>query len=613
MAFTAMVGARVRRREDPRLITGRATYTDDVRQHGTVYAAFVRSVHAHAKLTSVNVQPALQAPGVVAAFSGRDLHERGLTAGLPYAPGPAGEHTPVHYMLAADEVRFAGEPLAVVVADSPYTARDAAEHVEVRYEELPVVVDLLKAAAGGPFVHEQFGTNVAYTMPLKAGDPDAAFRDADVVIKERIVNQRVAAVPMEARAVFAQWDPGNRQLTVFLSTQIPHQMRGYIAHILGLEESRVRVIAPEVGGGFGAKADVYAEEMLVAWLAMTLERPVKFIETRSECFEAMSHGRDQINDLEIACKSDGTVTGLRVTITANLGAYLQWITAVVPTLTVLMSTGCYDLKNLDIKCSGVFTNTMSTDAYRGAGRPEATFFLERAMDLVALRLKLDPADVRRKNFVRKEQFPYPTATGLLFDSGDYAATMDKALAESDYAGWREKQAESRSQGRYIGIGIATYVEICGMGPSKALPGGGWESATVRVHPGGGVTVLTGTSPHGQGQETTFAQIVADEFGVSMDERERRTRRYRQSAVRLGDLRIARHLGRRIGGNARHSNDSGKGDQDRCTSVGSQSRRPRFPRGRDQHQGRSRQAHVDRGCCRGGVCRRADSRRHGAGS
>ena len=516
MAFTAMVGARVRRREDPRLITGRAIYTDDVRAFGTLYAAFVRSVYAHAKLTSVDVKPALAQPGVVAAFSGRDLQARGFSAALPYAPGPAGEHTPVHFTLSLDEVRFAGEPLAVVVADSPYAARDAAEHVEVVYEELPAVVDLMAAAKGGPFVHESFGTNVAYTMPLRAGDPDAAFRDADVVVKARIVNQRVAAVPMEARASFAQYDPGNRQLTLYVSTQIPHQLRPHLARMLGLEESRVRVVAPEVGGGFGAKADVYAEEILVAWLAMTLERPVKFIETRSESFEAMSHGRDQIDDLEIACKNDGTVTGMRVKITANLGAYLQLLTAVVPTLTVLMATGCYDLKNLDIECSGVFTNTMSTDAYRGAGRPEATFFLERAMDLVAQRLGLDPAEVRRKNFVRKEQFPYPTATGLLFDSGDYETTMDKALATSDYAGWRKQQAELRTQGRYIGIGLSTYVEICGMGPSKALPGGGWESATVRIEPSGAVTVLTGVSPHGQGQETSFAQIVSDELGVSID-------------------------------------------------------------------------------------------------
>jgi carbon-monoxide dehydrogenase large subunit len=516
MAFTALVGARVRRREDPRLITGRATYTDDVRQIGTVYCAFVRSVYAHAKLTKVDVKPALSRPGVVAAFNGRDVQEKGFKGGLPFAPGPAGKNTPMHYLLAIDEVRFAGEPIAVIVADSPYTARDAAEAVEVSYDELPVVVDVLKAAQGAPFVHEQFGTNVAYTMPLRAGDPDAAFRDADFVVEERIVNQRVAAVPMEGRAAFAHWDSGNGQLTMWVSTQIPHHVRTQLARMLELAESRVRIIAPEVGGGFGAKADIYAEEVLVAWLAKTLERPVKFVETRSENFEAMSHGRDQVDDLQIACLKDGTVTGLRLTITANLGAYLQWITAVIPTLTVLMATGCYNIKNLDIKCSGVFTNTMSTDAYRGAGRPEATFFIERAMDLVALKLGLDPADVRRKNFVGKAMFPYPTATGLMYDSGDYETTMDKALAESDYAGWRKKQAEWRKQGRYIGIGLSTYVEICGMGPSKALPGGGWDSATVRVEPSGAVTVMTGVSPHGQGQETTFAQIVADELGVGID-------------------------------------------------------------------------------------------------
>jgi len=516
MAFTGLIGARIRRREDPRLITGRATYTDDVRQIGTVYAAFVRSIYAHARLVAVDVKPALQQPGVVAAFSGRDVYARGFTAGLPFVPGPVGEHAPVHYPLALDKVCFAGEPIAVILADSPYTARDAAEYVEVMYDELPVVVDVLKAAQGGPFVHEQFGTNVAYTMPLRAGDPDAAFRDADVVIKERIVNQRVAAVPIEARAAFAQWDVGNRQLTMWLGTQIPHQVRTNIACLLGLDENRVRVIAPEVGGGFGPKGEIYAEEMMVAWLAMTIERPVKFIETRSECFEAMCHGRDQIDDLEIASKNDGTVTGLRLKITANLGAYLQLLTAVVPTLTVMMTTGCYDIRNLDIECSGVFTNTMSTGAYRGAGRPEATFFIERAMDLVALRLGLDPAEVRRKNFVRKDMFPYSTATGLLYDSGDYETTMDKALAASDYADWRKRQVELRAQGRYIGIGLATYVEICGMGPSKALPGGGWDSATLRVEPSGAVTVLTGISPHGQGQETTFAQIVADELGVPID-------------------------------------------------------------------------------------------------
>ena len=251
-------------------------------------------------------------------------------------------------------------------------------------------------------------------MPLRAGDPDAAFRDADFVVEERIVNQRVAAVPMEGRVAFAHWDSGNGQLTMWVSTQIPHHVRTQLARMLDLAESRVRIIAPEVGGGFGAKADIYAEEVLVAWLAKTLERPVKFVETRSENFEAMSHGRDQVDDLQIACLKDGTVTGLRLTITANLGAYLQWITAVIPTLTVLMATGCYNIKNLDIKCSAVFTNTMSTDAYRGAGRPEATFFIERAMDLVALRTGLDPAEVRRKNFVGKAMFPYPTATGLMY-------------------------------------------------------------------------------------------------------------------------------------------------------------------------------------------------------
>jgi carbon-monoxide dehydrogenase large subunit len=518
MAFTAMVGARIRRREDPRLITGRATYVDDVRQVGTVYAAFVRSPYGHAKITSIDTSEAKSDPHVLAVYTGEDLHHaHNLKASLPVAHKMPDLKTPPHYVLALDEVRVIGEAVAIVVADSPYTARDAAEKVVVEYEELSAVVDTEKAAAGPPYVHESLGTNVAFTMPFSAGDPDKAFAEADVVVKQRIVNQRVAPVPIEPRSMVASYDAGMQQLTLYSATQIPHLLRTQLAIVLGLPENKIRAIAPEVGGGFGAKLNVYAEEVVVSWVAMQLERPVKYIETRSECFQAMIHGRDQIDDLEIAAKSDGTITGLRLKITANMGAYHQLLTPVVPTLTLLMAHGCYRFENIQAEVVGVFTNTMSTDAYRGAGRPEATFFIERAIDMVAQRLKLDPADVRRKNFIANSSFPHTTATGLTYDSGDYETTMDKALALADYAGLRKQQEELRKQGRYLGIGLSTYVEVCGMGPSAAMPAAGWDSATIRIEPTGSVTVLTGVSPHGQGQETTFAQIVADELGVPIDQ------------------------------------------------------------------------------------------------
>jgi len=519
MAFTTMVGARIRRREDPRLITGRATYVDDVRQVNTCYAAFVRSPHGHAKIVSIDVAAAKADPHVAGVWTGHDIHHaHNLKSSLPVAHkmGALGLKTPPHYILALDEVRFVGEAVAVVIADSPYTARDAVEKIVVEYEQLGVVVDPLKAEAGAPFVHAELGTNVAFTMPFKAGDPDAAFAAADVTIKQRIVNQRVAPVPIEPRSMVANWDAGMQQLTIYSATQIPHLLRTQLAVVLGLPENKLRVIAPEVGGGFGAKLNVYPEEALISWVAMQLGRPVKYIETRSECFQAMIHGRDQVDDIEVAAKNDGTITALRLKITANLGAYHQLLTPVIPTLTLLMAHGCYRFENIEAEVVGVFTNTMSTDAYRGAGRPEATFFIERAVDMVALKLGLDPVAVRRKNFIANASFPHTTATGLTYDSGDYETTMDKALKLVDYDGLRKQQADLRKQGRFLGIGVSTYVEVCGMGPSAAMPAAGWDSATIRVEPTGSITVLTGVSPHGQGQETTFAQIVADELGVPID-------------------------------------------------------------------------------------------------
>ncbi|HTW85440.1 MAG TPA: molybdopterin cofactor-binding domain-containing protein [Candidatus Sulfotelmatobacter sp.] len=517
MAFTTMVGARVTRREDPRLITGRATYVDDVKMVGLLHAAFVRSPYGHAKITGIDKDAALALDGVVAVYTAEDLVKGGITASLPCNNAMPDLKRPPHYALATDEVRFVGEPVAIVIAEDRYVARDAADLVGVGYEELPAVVDAVKAKAGPPYVHADLGTNVAYTLPAVFGDLDAAFANADKIVKGRIVNQRLAAIPMETRATLASWNPGEAQLTIYVSTQIPHLLRTQLAIMLGLGENRIRVIAPEVGGGFGAKLNVYAEDVALAFASRTLERPVKYVETRSENLQAMTHGRDQVDDVEVAVKNDGTVLGLKVEITANLGAYHQLLTPTVPTLTMLMLAGCYKYPAIGCTVHGVFTNTMATDAYRGAGRPEATFLVERALDLVAHDLGLDPVAVRRKNFIQPGDFPYATPTGLTYDTGNYVPALEKALAIVDYDGLRAKQKKLRAEGRYLGIGVSTYVEVCGMGPSKALGGAGWDSATVRVEPTGSVTVLTGVSPHGQGQETTFAQIVADELGVPIDQ------------------------------------------------------------------------------------------------
>jgi carbon-monoxide dehydrogenase large subunit len=516
MAFTTMVGAKIKRREDPRLITGRAQYVEDIQLVGTLYAAFVRSPYAHAKISNVDVSAAKAKPGVFGAYSGADLVDAKFDVSVPTAAELPGLVKPAHPPLALGEVRFVGELVAVVVANDPYAARDAAEAVSVQYDELPAVVDLDKAAAGGPYAHSGLETNIAYEMPIKVGDVDAAFAKADVIVKERIVNQRVVPCPMEPRTMLAEWQPGPQQLTLWSSTQIPHLLRTNIAMLLGLPEIKVRVIAPEVGGGFGAKLNLYPEELLVSWLSMQFGKPIKYIETRSECFQAMTHGRDQIQYVEAAATKDGMLLGLRMKILSNLGAYHQLLTPAIATFTPLMAQGCYKMEGLECQLLGVFTNTMSTDAYRGAGRPEATFLIERMIDLVASKLGIDPAEIRRKNFIGGAEFPFATLTGLTYDSGEYAASLDKALELADYKGLRAKQAELRKQGRYMGIGLSTYVEVCGMGPSAAMPAPGWDSATIRVEPTGSVTVMTGVSPHGQGQETTFAQIVADRLGVPID-------------------------------------------------------------------------------------------------
>jgi aerobic carbon-monoxide dehydrogenase large subunit len=403
------------------------------------------------------------------------------------------------------------------VAENLYAARDAAEMIEVDYEPLPAVVDMEKALGGAPYVYDEFKSNQAFTHTLKNGDIDAAFKKAARVIKQRMVNQRLAPIAMEPRAVLAEHLPGEKRLTVWSSTQIPHLLKTQVSLMLGLPENAVRVIAPEVGGGFGSKLNVYGEEGIVPWLAMKLGRPVKWSETRRENFMATIHGRDTINDLELALKKDGTILGLRGRILQDCGAYHQLLTPLIPQLTALMHAGCYKIPAIQIDVVGVFTNKMSTDAYRGAGRPEATYNVERMMDLAAHELGMDAAQFRLKNFPQSKEFPYTTITGLTYDSAKYQESLKKALNLSGYQNLRKRQKNGWKNGKYYGVGVSTYVEICAIGPSAATPAGGWESGTVRIEPTGKVTVLTGASPHGQGEETTFAQLIADELGIDPDD------------------------------------------------------------------------------------------------
>ncbi len=501
-----MVGARVRRKEDPRLITGRSTYVDDVRLPGMLHVALVRSPYAHARITGIDAAAALGLPGVVDVVTGDRFAEfvarrAGAAAGDPDAK-------PTAHPLALGKVRYLGQPVAAVVADSPYAARDAADLVAVDYEPLPTVVSTEDAMKeGAPLVWEGVEGNVGARWDHLAGDVEAAFRDAPVVVRQRIVEQQVAGVPMEPRGVVAAPDPLSGGLTVWTSTQAAHSNRNAIAAALGLRQNQVRAIAPEVGGGFGVKIGAYQEDYIVSALALMLGRPVKWIETRMENFQATNHGRAQVADVEVAAERDGRIRGLRLSVVQDLGAYPKG--TYLPATTGSMAVGCYDIPAVEIHARGVYTNTMAVGAYRGAGRPEAAYYIERAIDLVADEAGLDPAEVRRVNFIPPDKFPYDTPTGERYDTGEYAKALDKALEVADYAELRRQQAEARKQGRYIGIGLASYVEICGFGP--------WESATVRVEPSGAVSIFTGVSPHGQGQETTFAQLAVDHLGAEFDQ------------------------------------------------------------------------------------------------
>ena len=511
-----LIGAPIKRREDPRLVQGLSHYVDDIKLVNTLDCTFLRSDYAHADIKSINTEAAENLSGVVKVITGADIE--GKVGSIPCAAEIEGLKVPDHPALAVGRVRFVGEPIAAVVATDPYIARDALDLIEVEYDELPVVVDLDKAIEpDSTVIYDEFDDNIAFTMPLDAGEVDAAFAEADHVVSQRFVNQRLIPNSIEPRGVLAEYLPGEGTLTVWSSTQVPHHLKTILSLLLDLPEQLVRVIAPEVGGGFGSKLNVYPEEAVVAYLATQLRKPVKWIEKRSEGFTTTIHGRDQVDYVDMAVQNDGTITGLRAKLLANMGAYHQLLTPIIPVLTYLMMPGAYKIPNIRLELIGVFTNKMATDAYRGAGRPEATHIIERMVDLAAQKLGMEPKEIRFKNFPQPDEFPLEMPTGVTYDSGNYQMSFNKALDAVDYDSLRAQQAELRGKGRYMGIGIATYAEICGMGPSVGVAGGGWESGTVRIERTGKVTVLTGVSPHGQGQETSFAQIVADEYGISIDD------------------------------------------------------------------------------------------------
>jgi len=506
------------------LITGGATYTDDVKLPGMLHAAMLRSPHAHAKINSIDTTAAKAAPGVVAVYTGADTE--GVLNPIPCAwmPPDTDMKAVDHPALAISVVRYQGDAVAVVVAENRYQAEDALELIEVDYDPLPAVISPEAAMQpGAPQIHEDAPNNQAFHWVAEGGDTDAAFAAADVVVKDTILQQRLIPNAMEPRSAVANWSGAMGELTLWSTSQNPHIARFLASLVTGVGEHKIRVIATEVGGGFGSKIPVYPDEMITSFCSMQLGRPVKWTATRSEGFQATIHGRDHIEYVEMAATREGKITGVRSVIYAGMGAYLSTAGPGVPTiLHGLMYSGAYDVGATKADIYGVFNNATPTDAYRGAGRPEATFLVERLVDLLAAELGTDPVELRRKNLIPKFEDGHDVISGITYDSGDYETLMDKVLDHVDYPALRQEQARMREQGSYMGIGITTYAEICGLGPSQVagavgFGGGLWESAIVRFHPTGKVNVYSGTSPHGQGEETTFAQIISDELGVEVDD------------------------------------------------------------------------------------------------
>jgi carbon-monoxide dehydrogenase large subunit len=521
------VGKPMRRKEDRRLITGRTRWTDNIQLPGMLHLAMVRSPMAHAKITRVDVSGALDRPGVLAAFSGKDLADQLGT--LPCAwPVTADMVHPDHRPLAVDEVRHVGEAVAVIVARDRYAAADAIEAVRVDYDPLPVVTDMEEALKDEVLVHSGKGTNKSFLWPFDGGDYDAARARAEaedgIVLKRRYIQQRLIPNAMEPRAVVVEPLTEGDEYTVYSATQIPHILRVMLSLVTGVPEHRLRVVAPDVGGGFGSKLNVYAEEVIALVLARKLGRPVKWTESRSEGYQATIHGRDQIQDIEIAATRDGKVLGLSVDLKADMGAYLQLVTPGVPVLGAFMYNAIYKMDGYRFRCTGVFTNKTPTDAYRGAGRPEATYAIERIMTDLAYELGIEPMELRRKNWIKHEEFPYTTISGLTYDSGNYEAATARAMELFRYDELRSEQQKRRESNDpvQLGIGISTFTEMCGLAPSRVLGSlsygaGGWEAASIRMLPTGKVEVVTGTTPHGQGHVTSWSQIAGDALGVPFED------------------------------------------------------------------------------------------------
>ena len=513
-----VVGASVRRKEDFRLIQGEGRYAGDIGLTGAVEMAVLRSPHAHARILSIDTEAARSQPGVVSVITGAEFNAL-CAAQLPVAG--VREHMKVvsRWPMAAGVVRYEGEPVAVVAAEDGYAARDALELIEVEYEPLPAVVDAEKGLEGSaPVIHDELGTNLCVTSSHRVGDPDAAFGEADGVLSLRLVEPRLVPNSMEPRAVTASYERGVDELTLWLSTQAPHMERRAVAGVLGVPENRIRVLSRDVGGGFGAKIDTYPETIIAASLARSLNRPVRWVEERQEEFTSTIHGRGEVQYVEAAYRSDGRLLGLRSTYYTDLGAYSFGGThGVAETLTPSGAAGAYTVENLEWTVYGVYTNKMTVGPYRGYGQHATAYAAERAMDGIAQATGLDPAEVRRRNLIPADAFPFRTPTGRLHDSGDYHQGLELALELADYEGLRREQAQLRERGELLGVGIATTVDASGFGPSGALSvRPGYETSTVQVDSTGHVTVYTGSSPHGQGHETTFAQIAADELAVPLE-------------------------------------------------------------------------------------------------
>jgi aerobic carbon-monoxide dehydrogenase large subunit len=520
------IGASVRRKEDQRFLTGRGTYTDDINRPGQLHAHILRSPHAHAAIRGIDAGAAKSAPGVIAVFTGADMQVGGLPCGwlIKFKDGtPMVE--PPHPVLAQGKVRHVGDPVAVVIAETKAQARDAAELIAVDYQELPAVVSATDALKpGAPQVHEQAKGNLCYDWHLvdSKAQVDAAFAKAAHVTRLDIYNNRLVANALEPRAAIGDYDRGTGEYTLYTTSQNPHVIRLLMgAFVLQLPEHKLRVVAPDVGGGFGSKIFHYAEEAIVTWVAGKLAKPIKWTAERGESFASDAQGRDHQTTAELALDKDGKFLAMRVATIANLGAYLSTFSTSVPTyLYGTLLAGTYTTPAIYVEVKSVFTNTVPVDAYRGAGRPEACYVVERLVDAAAREMKIDPVDLRRRNFIPKDAYPYLTPVALTYDSGDYVATLDLALKASDYAGFAKRRAEAAKRGKLRGIGLATYIEACGIAPSAVAGALGaraglYEMGEIRVHPTGSVTVLTGSHSHGQGHETTFAQVVADRLGLDI--------------------------------------------------------------------------------------------------